>query len=248
MSQPDQTHLPLGKGVRLLGEDESGLLGLFKPAGLLSHPNAPKDAPRALLRAPYDLEEECYQVKPDGSGDLMKIWLLNRLDSATSGVLLCAVRREVAEVVRRQFEEGKVRKIYFALVFGALSPKSQVWRDRLQVSREAGRLRAAAGAGMEAETEVRLERFFPGRHPISLLQLKPKTGRTHQLRVQCAKRKLPIVGDQTYGHFAWNREFVRATGRKRLFLHSTEIGVAFSLEGRRVKFFTRAPLPKEFTP
>lgn len=238
--------LPFGKGVRVLVEDRRGLVAFFKPAGVLSHPNEPKDMPRSLFQSRYNEAEECYEF---GEGENpRRVWLLNRLDSATSGVLLCAVRRDVAEAVRVQFAEGRVSKKYYALVFGVVSPATQVWRDRLQVTREAGHLRASAQGGAEAETRVRLERFFPGRYPISLIELQPKTGRTHQLRVQCQKRKLPIVGDLTYGHFAWNREFAKATGQKRLFLHSGEIELVFNAEGARVKFCARSPLPNEFTP
>lgn len=237
-----------GKGVRILAEHEIGLLAFFKPAGVLSHPNTSQDIPRSLLKTEYNLEDECYELEGPSGGDPVRVWLLNRLDSATSGVLLCALHEPLARIVRQQFVDGKVEKKYFALVFGSLSPAKQVWRDRLQVSHDAGRLRVSAKGGAEAETEVRLERFFPGRYPVSLIELRPKTGRTHQLRVQCAKRKLPIVGDQTYGNFGWNREFARATKQKRLFLHSAEIRTAFKVDGDPVTFSARAPLPKEFTP
>lgn len=246
MKAIDEEKIPLGKGVRLLQQDANGLVALFKPEGVLSHPNTPQDAPRSLLRASYDSAEECYQV---GEGETARrIWLLNRLDAATSGVLLCAVRKEVAEAVRQQFEKGAVRKVYYALVFGTMSPAKQVWRDRLQVSREGGQLRTTSRGGVEAETSVRVERVFPGRYPVSLIELQPRTGRTHQLRVQCARRKLPIVGDQTYGDFSWNREFVRATKRKRLFLHSAAVSLDYRHDGKATAFSARAPLPKEFTP
>lgn len=239
--------LPLGRGVELLSRNDSGLMAFFKPAGVLSHPNTSKDIPRSLLMSPYDLKGEFYEVEAVG-GERFKVWLLNRLDSATSGVLLCAVRPSVAEMVRQEFAEGRVRKKYHALVFGVFSPQRQVWRDRLRVAHEDGHLRATAKEGVEAETEARLGRFFSGRHPVSLIDMYPGTGRTHQLRVQCAKRKLPIVGDQTYGNFSLNREFAKVTGCKRLFLHSAEISVTILLAGKAVKFSARSPLPGEFTP
>ena len=69
---------------------------------------------------------------------------------------------------------------------------------------------------------------------------------SHQLRVQCAKRGLPIVGDQTYGDFGRNREFAKRTGAKRLFLHSTETAFDYDFRGRRQTFSAAAPLPAEF--
>jgi 23S rRNA-/tRNA-specific pseudouridylate synthase len=66
------------------------------------------------------------------------------------------------------------------------------------------------------------------------------------LRVQCAKRHLPIIGDQTYGDFARNREFAKATGEKRLFLHSLETSFDYEHAGRLWHFSAKAPLPVEF--
>jgi 23S rRNA-/tRNA-specific pseudouridylate synthase len=80
----------------------------------------------------------------------------------------------------------------------------------------------------------------------SLLRLEPQTGRSHQLRVQCAKRGLPIVGDRTYGNFAANREFARASGIKRMFLHSVSVGLEYDFKGARHAFAAVAPLPPEF--
>ena len=82
--------------------------------------------------------------------------------------------------------------------------------------------------------------------PLALLELKPRTGRTHQLRVQCARRQLPIVGDQTYGDFRKNREFAKVARTKRLFLHSLETQVRYSWAGREWSFGARAELPAEF--
>jgi tRNA pseudouridine65 synthase len=240
--------LPLGEGVAVLNRDSNGLVALLKPVGLLSHPNEPKEVGRALLKAPYDLKEECYRIAAAESERDNPVWLLNRLDSATSGVLLCATDPEVAAVVRKQFAEGGVKKTYFALVFGIPSPARQIWRDRLQVSRNRGHLRTSAEGGSAAETEAILKRAYPGPVPVSLVELHPRTGRTHQLRVQCAQRNWPIIGDETYGNFALNREFARRTGRKRLFLHSAEVKLTYRLHGRVWSFSARAPLPPEFSP
>jgi 23S rRNA-/tRNA-specific pseudouridylate synthase len=66
------------------------------------------------------------------------------------------------------------------------------------------------------------------------------------LRVQCAKRHLPIVGDQTYGDFGRNRELAKRTGEKRLFLHSLETRFSYVWKERTHSFSARAPLPPEF--
>ena len=65
--------------------------------------------------------------------------------------------------------------------------------------------------------------------------------------MQCAKRHLPIIGDQTYGDFGLNREFARMHQTKRLFLHSLETSFTYEFAGQSHNFKAAAPLPREFT-
>lgn len=240
--------LPLVGGVALLGRDGNGLGALAKPAGVLSHPNEPgADRGRALLEAEYDFEAECFAWTDVASGDKRRLWLLNRLDSATSGVVLVAADGGLATDMRAQFQRKAVAKTYVALVFGAPRVPRETWRDRLAVERKGGVVRSsAAGGHIPAESDCRVLRAVHGQQPLALLELKPRTGRTHQLRVQCSKRQLPIVGDQTYGDFRRNREFAKATGLKRMFLHSLETQVRYSWKGRDWSFAARAEVPAEF--
>jgi len=258
--------LPLGRGVQVLTRDANGLAALSKPAGVLSHPNEPRDQPRALLTGRYDPAEECFvwdesapsaapgpggESRPgaeNASGSPRRLWLLNRLDSATSGVILVAADGELAREIRAQFKRKQVRKLYQALVFGVPRQPVEVWQDRLAVSKQGGRIRTAAAAGhIPAESRMRVVTARgAGSGGLALIQLEPRTGRSHQLRVQCAKRHLPIVGDQTYGDFARNREFAKRTGAKRLFLHSLETAFDYEWRGRRHAFAARADLPAEF--
>lgn len=243
---PTNSNLPLGPEVRVLARDAQGVIALDKPEGVLSHPNRIPDQPRSLLNATYNLEHQMFQWK-NASGAPRKLWLLNRLDSATSGVILLAADLELARVVRTQFAHRQVRKAYVALVHGKPSEKRAVWRDILVVEKSRGQVRTRATAGhIPSETAFQFLGHFPAAMPTSLVRLEPHTGRSHQLRVQCAKRHLPIVGDQTYGDFGLNRAFIKATGQKRLFLHSLEIEFSYILAGRTHQFRTEAPLPPEF--
>ncbi len=239
--------LPLGRGVRVLARDANGLLALEKPEKLLSHPNSPRDRGKALLRAAYDPDQECYFFGAGPDGEPYRVWLLNRLDSATSGVILAAADRRTAAAVRKVFAASKVVKTYFALVFGTPRPARQRWKDALQVERRHGRLRTRGGGGDRTATAgLVLRRRFPGPPEASLVELTPGTGRTHQLRVQCARRELPIIGDRTYGDFAANRAFARRTGRKRLFLHCTGTSLVYKLGPQTFEFTASSPLPEEF--
>ena len=238
--------LPLGRDVRLIARDENGVAALAKPAGVLSHPNGPKDEPRALLTCPYDSAQECFVWRNPDGGE-RRLWLLNRLDSATSGVILAAASDAVARTIKEQFARRQVRKVYQALVFGAPRAQKEIWRDRLAVAKRGGTIRTAVAGRIPAEAHVTVLRRQAGPPPLALVQLDPKTGRSHQLRVQCAQRGLPIVGDQTYGDFRLNREFAKAAGSKRLFLHSLATSFSYELAGRSYSFEATAPLPPEFS-
>jgi len=246
LPQPDDDYwqtLPLGRGVTLCARDASGLVAFSKPAGILSHPNEPRDQPRSLLNARYESDGEFFEWQNES-----RLWLLNRLDSATSGVILAAGSEKLAKEIRALFQQRHISKTYVALVFGLPSEKKQIWRDRLAVQKRAGQIRTDARAGnIPAEAHMMVLRTWRERS-LSLIQLEPKTGRSHQLRVQCAKRRLPIVGDATYGDFRANRDFAKRTGEKRLFLHSLETRFDYTHEGRTHTFAAKADLPSAFLP
>lgn len=249
MSAPAESFwatLPLGRDVTLLARDANGLAAFDKPVGVLSHPNAPGDEPRALLTAPYTLAGEFFSWT-DASGAVQRLWLLNRLDSATSGVILAAAGEKLALEIRAQFKRKHVRKIYRAVVFGSPPQPAQFWRDLLSVEKRGGKIRTAGAAGhVPAECSMSVQRVRPQEPRLALLRLEPRTGRSHQLRVQCAKRGLPIVGDQTYGDFRRNRDFAKRMGSKRMFLHSLETGFDYEFGGQKYTFAAKSPLPAEF--
>lgn len=238
--------LPLGEEVALLATDANGLAAFNKPAGVLSHPNSRADEPRALLTCRYDVAGESW-VWNDAAGVERRLWLLNRLDGATSGVILTAADGELARAIKEQFARKKVRKVYHALVFGKPSERVQLWRDLLAVQKKGGQVRTSTSAGnIPALTQFSFVRHQQGAFSTSLVKLEPRTGRSHQLRVQCAKRNLPIVGDQTYGDFTANRAFAKTTGERRLFLHSLETSFSYEFRGATHAFKAQAPLPAEF--
>lgn len=235
--------LPLGRGVTVITRDANGLVAFNKPDGLLSHPNQRGDERRSLLTANYVTDGEFFEWGDTAAPQ--RLWLLNRLDAATSGVILAAASAELATAIRAHFKRKQVRKLYQALVFGSSRLKFDLWRDRLTVEKRGGQIRTAVGH-IPSECAMTALKSSRGEPCLTLLQLEPRTGRSHQLRVQCARRHLPIVGDQTYGNFTRNREFAKAAGTKRLFLHSLETAFDYEWRGKRHAFLARAPLPKEF--
>ena len=148
--------------------------------------------------------------------------IVHRIDKETSGILLVAKNKKAYEDLQEQFKTRKVQKIYTALVHGKVEPgegKIEVPLGRLPWRRE--RFGILPG-GRESSTEYKVLNFFSkDRDGFSLLEISPKTGRTHQIRVHFKYFGHPIVADEFYAG--------RKTSRKdrlwcpRLFLHATRI-------------------------
>lgn len=239
----DPHQLPLGAGVTLLHADASGLLAVEKPAGVRSHPNHAQADSKALLSCSYCQETEAFMV-PTGEAERVPVFLLNRLDGPTSGVLLLATDAALAAAVKEAFATRAVSKSYCALVRGRPVKPMDTWLDKLRKHRQEGKVRASVGRseGVSASTRMRLG-WTKGMNPtVSLLHLQPLTGRTHQLRVQCALRHLPILGDATYGDFNLNRRM----HLDRLFLHAAKVQLTLPWQGKTLQFSAESPLPPEF--
>lgn len=124
-------------------------------------------------------------------------WLAHRLDRDTAGCLVVALKRAALHAAQACFAEGRADKIYWAVVRGRPDGEAGVVRDRLaRVERGRAWRIEAREDGLAAETAWRV-RGTAGAY--SWLELAPRTGRTHQVRVHCASLGCPIVGDPIYG-------------------------------------------------
>jgi len=236
--------LPLGPGVHVLEANEDGLVALDKPAGVMSHPNRENKEDRSLLRARYDAESEIFEWEAEG--ETRRAWLINRLDSPTSGVILVGLDEALSAEVKRQFASHKVIKTYYAVVKGKPSQASGTWADRLAKHAGGGTRKGAGAKRVPAKTRYKVVRTPAAGYPVALLHLSPLTGRTHQLRIQCGKHGHPVVGDRTYGSFRFNREVAQSTGDKRMFLHSAETRVNYAHKGKQRHFVAKSPMPDAF--
>lgn len=234
----------LGPGVMVAATHPCGLVALVKPAGVRTHPNKNGRDPKALLTVPWHGGDEVYRWEHEGQRG--EIYLGHRLDSPTSGILFAATDAPLAKALRAAFAQRQVAKTYLALVRGVGPARPSVWKDVLKTSGGQGQVRTARGGNEPAETAVGRAERFGGSVPLSLLELQPRTGRTHQLRVQCQLRQLPIIGDATYGDFRVNRALQRQGWPKRLFLHALRVAVTLKLPVGNVSFCAEAPLPDDF--
>jgi len=243
--------------------EDNMFIALNKPAGVLSHPNLGKiSAPSAFLGR-YNLKERRFDA-PGGP-----IWLIHRLDLETSGVLLAAKNVQAAEVCRNLFEKNQIEKTYLALVSGVPHSKAGIWKDHIEKQIHSHMVRSVIKRGELPNAElkytiqktfhfhlsssgvgtgIRLRRTIAptstnNTREMALLKIQLITGRTHQIRVQTASRKLPVLGDSIYGNFSLNKAFRSQTGLKRLFLHAQSL--KFNITGKEGTYNIEAPLPSE---
>lgn len=198
----------------VLHEDNHCLV-VNKPAGMPSQADA--SGSESLVDAAARYLRERY-AKPGN----VYVGLVHRLDRPTSGVVLLARTSKAASRLSEQFRAARVEKVYWAIVEGSPVEDEGVWIDRLEKDRRTNiSRRLEEGEDTSASREARVAFRVLGRWPDSTaLELRPLTGRSHQLRVQLASRGMPIVGDVRYGA----RGRLRALdGGGRIALHAVRI-------------------------
>lgn len=225
----------LNPSVEIVQADENGLFALEKPASVRAQPLRDGEVDsNAIFLLPYNSHSRRFGKS---------FQLLNRIDSPTSGLLLVSSNEEVAKAVRMSFSERSVRKTYYAYCqFHGLS-KAVRWADFLEEKRQNGELRVVKGGRTEAITCVFPEKVFKKQETtIQRLRLEPVTGRTHQLRIQCALRQMPILGDKTYGNFSLNRRLKI----RQLQLKSAKIQLSYKLADKIFSFACTSPQLQSF--
>ncbi len=123
----------------------------------------------------------------------------HRLDRPVSGVILFARSTKSAQRLAEQFQHRQVTKIYWGVVEGEISHEEGAWEDWLVKIREEARSEIAAPDTPGARRAALRYRRLSASSGLTLLEIRPETGRMHQIRVQAAARGWPILGDQLYG-------------------------------------------------
>lgn len=225
------------------GQRVAGLLflgdrfaALDKPAGLsLRTPRAdPHAAARRLVDALPVAERSALAARD--------VRLVHRLDESTSGLVLVALDEEMHRELLNRFASGETDKRYLALVWGHPRPASGSWGLALGPDRQDRRKMRVDAEGRPARSDYRVLARAPH---VALVELRPRTGRTHQLRVHLAAAGHPVVGDDLY---AGARErgvrqpaLRAALAPGRSLLHAWRLAVP----GLDPAYF-EAPLPADF--
>ena len=213
------TYLPPSDPVRVIHVD-AHLLVVDKPSGLLSVPGRGEDKQDCLIsRVQRDYPEAL---------------AAHRLDMSTSGLLIVARGEAMQREMYRLFRERAVSKRYLAAVDGLLAADSGEvdlplicdWPNR-------PRQMVDHTIGKPSQTLFRVIERQPGNN-LTIVELEPITGRSHQLRVHMAALGHPILGDELYAGAAVDRA-------PRLLLHAAEIAFVHPGDGSAVKFRSEAP-------
>lgn len=226
------------KTPRVLFEDE-WVCVIDKPAGMVVN-EAESTAGRATVQAWHWARLD----RPAGEGEFFeKGGVVHRLDKDTSGVMVLAKTAEAYEKLKRQFLERKVIKKYMALARGMFNEKEGVISavvERHPVNKQKWYVPEEANPARMAVTEWKAVREWPERR-LTLLELTPHTGRTHQLRVHLKHLSRPIAGDPIYGGRKQYREY------PRLWLHARSLEFMHPQTGEKRKFEAEVPEELERT-
>ena len=210
--------------------EDADLIVINKPAGLVMHP-APGHPNGTLVNA---LLHHCGDLA--GIGGVLRPGIVHRLDRGTSGVLVAAKNDATHQGLAVQFAEHTIERIYRTFVRGLPGADSgRIDREIGRHPRDRKRMTVESRAGRPSITNWQVLRRFR-QAGISELEIRPETGRTHQIRVHLAAAGLPLVGDVVYG---------RARGRDatlgRPALHAACLGFRHPTRGEILRFEVELP-------
>lgn len=224
----DEPPPPEPGGVPVRYEDQH-LAVVAKPAGLVTHPTASRRT-GTLVNRLLGMGMPLSTVGgPDRPG------IVHRLDAGTSGLMIVAKDAEAHRRLVRMLAAREVARTYLALVRG--SPAHDVFAVEAPLARHRARVAVRAGTGVEAATDFEVEERFQA---TTLLVARPRTGRTHQIRVHLSSVGHPVVGDRAYGGAG---DLARSLGLSRPFLHAWRLAFDHPMTGKRIEL--EESLPEE---
>ena len=215
--------------LEVIYEDERCIV-INKAQGLVVHPGA-GNRQGTLANALCFRRSE----KGGGRGEDVRSGIVHRLDKETSGIIIAAWDDEALAFLSDQFKSRKVKKTYAAIVCGV--PKEKNGRIETCIARDP-KDRKRFTVSTHGKTALTFYKVIKSWRNYSLLLLRPRTGRTHQLRVHLKYLGHPILGDPVYGHN--DKNFPCAT----LMLHSRSL--AITLIGETEERLFSSPIPERF--
>jgi 23S rRNA pseudouridine1911/1915/1917 synthase len=220
--------------LKIVYEDED-LAVIDKPAGLSVHPGAGTGVATLVHALLFHFK------KLSGAGGEARPGIVHRIDKGTSGLLVVAKNDEAHVGLSRQFQNRTVQKSYLALVHGKLkNPSGEISMNIGRHPTVRTRMSAQKGRG---RTALSFYRTIEVIRDFSLLEVRIKTGRTHQIRVHLSALGHPVAGDDVYGEHRY-AQFAKKYGKPgRYFLHAAELKFSQPRTGEPLEF--RSALPED---
>jgi 23S rRNA pseudouridine1911/1915/1917 synthase len=219
------THKAENIAIDIIYED-ADLMVVNKPAGMTTHP-APGNPTHTLVNAVLSHLPNL----PEGD-NAARPGIVHRLDKDTSGLIIIAKTRSALANLSDQFKSREVKKTYTALLKGGMTPKNGIIDAPIGRDRAHRQKMAVCDTGRPARTAYTVMKYYEG---YTLVEARPETGRTHQIRLHFACMGHAIVGDATYGS---KSEII---GRQAL--HASRLNFKLPSTGKMVEF--TAPLPPD---
>jgi 23S rRNA pseudouridine1911/1915/1917 synthase len=216
--------------IPILYEDDDCIV-MNKPIGVLTHSKGAFNPEATVASFVQSHLPDNAEWKRD-EGIHGRVGIVHRLDRATSGVIIAAKHPKALSFLQKQFSLRKVKKTYIAIVEGRLKHDEAVIDMPIERNPKKPQMFRVGPAGKPAKTTYKVLEAND-ETKLSLIELKPETGRTHQLRVHMNELGHPILGDEFYG----------GKHAKRLFLHAYELEITLP---NRQRMTFQAPLPDEF--
>ena len=231
--------------IEILYEDKD-IVAVNKPAGMVVHPDGKSKGPFLtdwIIKEYPKTKNVGEPVETKDFGIIERPGIVHRLDRDTSGVILVAKTNTGHECLKAQFQERTLTKKYLTFVYGEIKDKFGIINRPIGRSpndfRRWSATRGARGELRDAETWYTLLSYREG---YSFLEVEPKTGRTHQIRVHFKALNHPVVHDTLYAPEKLN-EKPEGLGFKRNALHAYSIEFT-NCAGKKI--LVKAPIPDDF--
>lgn len=222
---------PFDINLKILYEDDY-ILAVSKEAGIVVHP-APGHFENTLINAIVN-----YDKRFNGIGGSLRAGVVHRLDKDTSGIILIAKDERTHALLSEEFKERKVKKTYEALVLGSFSESGGIINMPIGRSLKDRKKMGIASYGRESVTEFKIINEFKD---CTLIDVYPKTGRTHQIRVHFSFIGHPIIGDKDYGNKE-SEKIARRLNLDRQFLHAKRIVFTHPITDKEIDLIDELPL------
>ncbi len=224
--EEDKRVIPQKIPLNIIYEDDF-IIAVNKPSGMVVHPGA-GNRDGTLVNALISLYPDIINAGGEG-----RPGIVHRLDKETSGVMIIARKKMALLELQKQFKDREVEKRYIAIVKGKVKKDKDI--IKIPIGRSTNDRKKFSSRTKKAREAITEYKVLMRKGNFTLIEAKPKTGRTHQIRVHLKEMGHPIVGDKLY---------TRKPIATRLFLHARLLIITHPKTQKEMLFY--APPPREF--